>query len=490
MSGSFLSNFSFTVVLNMLVKLFWVFVIEIAVQNHLGTEVYGTYFEAFNFGYLFFFLLDLGLSNYTTRTVAGDHNQLKLLFPSVFSLKCILSLLYLLVLFAVASLMDYSPGHLQIVMFIGLNHVLMSMLVFFRGNVSALHLFKTDALLSVADRVVMGIICAGLLWLPSLKEGFGLGWFLAAQFAGYLLSMVLAFLVVRRQGGHLKFHLDIPLFRTILRQSYPFAVLFFLMSVYTRVDSVMLGRMLPNGEFEVGIYASAFRLLDAAIIFTVLLSNLLLPLFSRMISRGESVAGLAKESFNLVLVAAVILPLVCFHYADFLYPLLYKEHHAYGSKIFALLFLNFFPMALGYVFGTLLTAKAELRLLNLISIAGLLANVVLNLVFIPRWQAMGAVYATLITQSIITLCTFYFSLRYFKLAVYDFINLRVILFVVLNALVFWSVTFFQAGKGLEGLLLCLVCGLVLVPLFRLINLKDIRALIGSRASASSSQSNP
>lgn len=483
MAGSFLSNFSFSVVLNLLIKLFWVFVIEIAVQNTLGAEVYGVYFEAFNFSYIFFILLDIGLSNYTNRTVAGDPDSLRELFPSVWSIKLILTAVYLLALLLAAKLMGYDSLHFKVVMFIGLNHVLMSMMLFFRSTIGGLHLFKTDAVVSVMDRLIMGIVCAAFLWLPQLKESFSLDHYLVAMFIGYLGSFLFALWVVSRNGGKIRFFFDKGLFKDMLRKSYPFAVLFFLMGLYTRIDSVMLGRLLPEGEFEVGIYASAFRLLDAAVIFAVLLSNLLLPLFSRLISKKESVEALVKESFRIVIIAAVLLPLTCYFYADFLYPILYDENHVYGARVFAILFINFIPMAIGYIFGTLLTAKSELRLLNYISTLGLVVNIVLNAIFIPQWHALGAVYATIITQSLVTLSTFYFSIKYFRLQVYELINWRVLSYVLANVFGFYMMQ--KLGlQAIWSLAFSLLLGLIWVPVFRLIRLSDIRELIKSKAGTS------
>ena len=229
MSGSFLSNFSFSVVLNLLIKLFWVFVIEIAVQNTLGAEAYGVYFESFNFSYLFFILLDIGLSNYTNRTVAGDPDSLRDLFPSVWSIKLILTLVYLLVLFIAAKLMGYDALHFKVVMFIGLNHVLMSMMLFFRSAIGGLHLFKTDAVVSVIDRLIMGIVCGAFLWLPQIREHFSLDHYLFAMFSGYLGSLGIALWVLSRNGGKIRFFFDKAMFLDMLKKSYPFAILFFLM---------------------------------------------------------------------------------------------------------------------------------------------------------------------------------------------------------------------------------------------------------------------
>lgn len=483
MSGSFLSNFSLTVVLNLLIKLFWVFVIEVTVQRTLGAVEYGIYFESFNFGYLFFILLDLGLSNYTNRTVAGDPVSLKTLFPSILSIKLALTLVYIFVLYVATLVMKYDVRHTQVVMIIGLNHVLMSMMLFFRSAVGGLHLFKTDAVLSVLDRLVMGVLCSVLLWVPFANYSFDLNSYLYVMTVGYGGSMLIAFFVVARQGVGYKLTFKLSVFRDFLKKSYPFALLFFLMGLYTRIDSVMLGRLLDDGEFHVGIYASAFRLLDAAIIFAVLLSGLLLPMFSRMISKNEPVNSLVKESFNVVLIPAVLLPLGAYFYSDYLYGKLYKEHLEYGAMVFGLLFFNFIPMAMGYIFGTLLTAKSELKLLNLISVAGLIINVVLNALLIPKWEAMGAVAATIATQSLVTLSTFFFSIRYFRLPVYEFIHFRVIGYGLLNLLIFYLLQKYWENEA-AALLSSLVLGLVLVPVFRIIRLSDLKQIAKSARPAS------
>ncbi|MFZ1618872.1 MAG: polysaccharide biosynthesis C-terminal domain-containing protein, partial [Flavobacteriales bacterium] len=51
-----------------------------------------------------------------------------------------------------------------------------------------------------------------------------------------------------------------------------------------------------------------------------------------------------------------------------------------------------------YIFGTLLTASGDLKTLNMMAACGMVLNIGLNLVLIPRWQVLGAATAGLITQ--------------------------------------------------------------------------------------------
>jgi O-antigen/teichoic acid export membrane protein len=45
----------------------------------------------------------------------------------------------------------------------------------------------------------------------------------------------------------------------ILKESYPFAILGVLMSIYYRIDAVMIEQLLPNGKEQAGIYAAILQ---------------------------------------------------------------------------------------------------------------------------------------------------------------------------------------------------------------------------------------
>ena len=72
MQNRFIKNIIFLLFLNLLVKPFWILGIDREVQNLLGDASYGTYQALFNFSYLFYILLDLGITNFNSRAVAQD----------------------------------------------------------------------------------------------------------------------------------------------------------------------------------------------------------------------------------------------------------------------------------------------------------------------------------------------------------------------------------------------------------------------------------
>jgi O-antigen/teichoic acid export membrane protein len=172
------------------------------------------------------------------------------------------------------------------------------------------------------------------------------------------------------------------------------------MSFYNRIDSVMLERLLPDpmGKEQAGIYAQAFRLLDAVSMFGVLFAGLLLPIFARMIKQKDPIGQMVQLSFTLLIVPALIIAISSIYYNHEIMTLLYHSNTENSSEILGILMTGFIGIATTYIFGTLLTANGSMKQLNLMAFGGMVLNVILNLILIPRMQAFGSAYASLATQ--------------------------------------------------------------------------------------------
>jgi len=72
MQGNFLTNLILSLFLNLLIKPFSLLYIDAEVQNRVGAHDYGLYFSLLNLSVLFNILIDLGINNYTIRTMARD----------------------------------------------------------------------------------------------------------------------------------------------------------------------------------------------------------------------------------------------------------------------------------------------------------------------------------------------------------------------------------------------------------------------------------
>lgn len=400
MRKKFLTNLILLLFLNLLVKPFWILGIDRSVQNVVGAGDYGFYFVVFNFSFLFNILLDFGITNYNNRNIAQHNQLLNKHFSSIVILKLLMAVLYTVVTFTAGLIIGFNGQQLQLLAVLSFNQFLLSFILYLRSNISGLLLFKTDSFLSVLDRVLMILICSVLLWGHLTTTPFRIEWFVYAQTAAYLLTALTALLIVIKKASFRRLNWNFPFFVMIIKQSFPFAILVLLMTFYNRLDPVMIERLLPenSGEQQAGIYASAFRLLDASNMIAYLFSVLLLPIFSRLLKQKETVVHIVRLSFTLLIIISVIVAFGSSFYSRELMGLLYRDHVEESASVFSLLMLGYIAISTTYVFGTLLTANGSLTMLNFVAAGGMLINFLLNLILVPKFLAVGSAWASLITQ--------------------------------------------------------------------------------------------
>lgn len=435
MKREFLLNIGFLIVVNLLIKPFYIFGIDRTVQNTVPVADYGLYFTLFNFAFLFHIINDFGLQNFNNRHLSQHRHLLAKYLPSFLALKSLLALLYLLVVLLAGWLAHYPPAYFRLLLPIGINWILMGLVLFLRSNVSGLGWYRLDSMLSVLDRSLLIIVCSILLWAPAWTGRFRIEWFIYAQTFTLLLTVLIAGSLLVRQIKSWSFRLRPLYLLLILKKSYPYALVIFLMTIYTRIDGVMIERLLADGAQQSGIYAMAYRLLDAATMFGFLVAGLLLPMFSRLLHKGQSVVPLLRLSFRLVWVLSVGLAIAVFFFREEIMVALYREGTAYGGAILGYLMLSFVAVCGTYIHGTLLTANGRLLRMNLVFTAGVVLNVGLNAWLIPRQQALGAALATCVTQFVVWLAQAEITRREFRLPLAPGFLVRILLFTGLAVVV-------------------------------------------------------
>ncbi len=381
------------------------------VQNTVGSSEYGFYFALFNFSLLFNIFLDLGITNFNNRNIARHHQLLSKHFSNIIGLKFLLGFLYILIIFIGAFLVDYNERQIKFLLVLAGNQFLLSLIMYMRSNISGLQLFKTDSMLSVLDRLLM-IIIVGFLLL-NFRNSFRIEWLIYSQSVSYILTSMVAFFIIKAKSIGLKFNFNLKFFLVILRKSYPYALLVLLMTSYTRIDSVMIERLLPDGDTQTGIYAHGYRILDASSQYALLFATLLLPMFAKMLIKKENVAQLVKVSFLLLVIPAVIIAVNFSFFRNDIIYVLYNDHIKESAKVFEILILGFIPISVTYIFGTLLTANNNLRELNIMAGIGVLLNLILNFFLIPELKSYGAALASLITQFLTALMQVFIARKVF-----------------------------------------------------------------------------
>lgn len=489
MQNRFIKNIIFLLFLNLLVKPFWILGIDREVQNLLGDASYGTYLAIFNFSYLFYILLDLGITNFNSRNIAQDPKMLSRHFGGLTEIKLLLGLIYALVVFVIGYFSGYSEGlKLKLLFWCGLNQILLSFVLYLRSNIQGLLLFKQDSILSVFDRVLAIVIMAMVLWSGWFpRESFNILWYLQAQTVAYVCTIIFALVIVLRHIDHVSFKINFAFFRDILRQSIPFALLVLLMSVYSRVEPFLLERLLDDGGSQAGVYSRAYRLFDAGNNISNLFAVMLLPMFAASLKNKTELSKLVKTSFNVIVAMAGIVLVMCVCYRQEIMLMMYHPEEAeteasYLSRIgqyanvFPLLMGSFFCLSTTYVFGTLLTANGSLKQLNLVAAAGVIINILLNLVVIPRYYSMGAACTSLCVQFVTALAQYLIAEKMFHLQLGLRYWLHLVVFMGSVVLCTWLAKLWIPNPFLSFAIgFCL--NVVLIFITRLLRIKEIVSLV-------------
>jgi len=409
----FVFNLCLLIFLNLLVKPFWMLGVEVGVQNSVGAESYGIYFSIFNFTMLLNMVLDMGTTNFNNRTIARNTQLLDKHLSSYIILRLLLGVVYFVVIFSVALLIGYRGFQLKLLFWIGLNQFLSAFLLYVRSNISALLMFKTDSVISVTDRLLMILFCGLLLWGNVTDEPFRIEWFVWSQTIAYTITIAIALTIVLRKAHLRRLTWNWPFFVVIIRKSLPYALITLLMACYYRIDSVMLERLLPRdiAAEQAGIYATAFRLLDALVMIAYLFSVILLPLFSKMLKQQENVVPVVRTSFSLLFLFSVSAVVILYFYREPVIQLLYREHIDNSVAVFRLIIFGLIPISMNYLFGTLLTANGSMKELNITAAVGIVINVLVNLLLIPRMQACGSAVASFCTQFTVSLLQFLLAMH-------------------------------------------------------------------------------
>lgn len=477
MQKKFISNLALLLVLNLLVKPLAIFGVDVKIQNELGESIFGNYFALLNLAIILNIFLDFGINNFTTRTVAQQPHLIEKYAGKVIPVKFILFVLYSILGLGIGWLLGWTQMDLFILSILLFNQFLISCIAYGRSHLGGLLEFRNDSIVSVADKILYILFAGYILYFSDLKADFSILWLVGIQTICYLITLLLVVYFLNRKLRIPKLNFDYTFSKVLIKKSLPFAILIFLMFLYTRTDALMLKVLLPDGELQSGIYAQGYRILDALVMFAMLFSNLLFPLFSNLFAKKESINTILKFSTKLLVGGAIAVGLIGFFNANWIVQQLYETNIVAGANSMRWLALSFIGFSAIILFGTVLTAKGELRKLNRIAFVGVIMNIILNLILIPTLKAEGSAISTLSTQGFVAIVQVLEVIRCLKIRINQKILFQFSITLVLLLALNLSIDFLAIPLGffvasLSSLILLFLTGMIDIKQLKEVFLKD------------------
>jgi len=399
MKREFTINIILLVIINLLIKPAYIFGVDARVQNLVGIEAYGMYFDYFNFVFLFQFLNDPGLQNWNAQHVPKNRDQVGLHLGNLLKIKLIFGVLFIIITLISSLMVGYDDPKMMLLLCV--NMILSTLFIFLRGTIAGLGHYRIDSFLSVLDKALMIFILGYLAWISSYQTHFEISALIYGQGLAYLLSCIVAAIFLYKKVTWRVMDFSFKYMRDVIKWSAPYVLILIFMTSYNRLDGVMLGRLIDDNSYQAGVYATAYRFYDAANMIGYLFAALLLPMFAANMNDHKTLHILKEIGLRFVVLSASMIVLSIVFYGEKMLAILFDEFTPDFVLVLRLLILSYFMVAVAYIFGTMLVACGKVRYLNYLFGIGLLLNIVLNLFLIPSFLAVGAALATLLTQSFV-----------------------------------------------------------------------------------------
>ncbi len=217
----------------------------------------------------------------------------------------------------------------------------------------------------------------------------------ALTFDGFILAAGLVWMYHRRGNSMRKWHFRKVRAKALLKQSFPLILSAVMVSIYMKIDQVMLKTV---GSAEVGIYAAAAKLSEAWYFIPIAIVTSVFPAIIH--ARKTDLERYNKRMGNLYdLLIFISLPIALFvsFFGPDIINLLYRNNQFDGAgPMLAIHIWSGVFVFLGSASTQYLLAEGYTLVSFQRTALGALINVVLNLWLIPLYGGMGASIATLI----------------------------------------------------------------------------------------------
>ena len=362
------------------------------VARYLGPEQFGIFNYAIAFVGLFGVFATLGLNSIVVRDIVRDPAYKNETLGTAFTIKFIGGFLTLLVTIGIISFIQ--PGDSLTLWLVG---IIAAGLIFqafdtidfwFQSQVMS----KYTVYAKNSAFIVISII---KIWL--ILNHAPLIAFAWAGLAEIVLGAVGLTMVYHRNNQYVKdwqFNLDRA--KNLIKESWPLILTGVVISIYMKIDMVMLGLLIDSSE--VGYYTVAVQLSEVWYFIPSIVMISIYPTFVRLYHQDEEIyTQRLQQVMGYFFWGSLILSLVIIFIAKDIIFLLYGLSYLPAVNILKVHILSSIIVSMSVIFSHRYILNGTLKISFYGAFIGAITNIILNIWLIPLYAGMGAAIATVIS---------------------------------------------------------------------------------------------
>jgi len=222
------------------------------------------------------------------------------------------------------------------------------------------------------------------------------------------MTLFFLYFYSRNKQKFFSWKFDFKLAKSLLSDSWPLLLSAIAMSIYLRIDQIMIGQMMSMTD--VGLYAVAVKFSEFGNFIPGVLITSLLPaiILSKKVGT-ELFVSRFKKLYGVLFIASVGIAVVLTIFSEPIVNLLYGSSYAPASLILRIYVWSIIPMFISVALAQYLVIE-KLTIFSLYTtLVGAVSNIILNLILIPQYGLVGAAISTVISYSIAVLSILIFK---------------------------------------------------------------------------------
>ena len=375
------------------------FLTTIYLARVLGASEYGKFAFAYGFVTLFSVLAKFGLDLLTSRDIGENPHLAGKYLHATLTLRTLLSAGFLLLILIITQFVQKDFEIKQLIFLLAISAGLQSYGGAGTALFEGLQLFAYRSFLNL---VVYGLIFLALLISMGIDPGLGSAG--VAFLIGTSLYCVISLFLCHKKVAPLGWSRDFPFVWNLFKMAVPLGLMEVFIGIYYRLDTVMLSFFWTDAI--VGWYDAAYTFVYGLRLIPVSVALVLLPGLSNLYSREQDKAvRIYRGTMYYSIATGIWITFLIAINAHQLVDLVFGSGYNPSAGVLSLLIWTcvlMFGNALQCIF--LLVTQQRVALLRATAL-GAIANLILNLILIPRWDMYGAAIATFLSE----LCVFFAS---------------------------------------------------------------------------------
>lgn len=366
------------------------------VARYLGPVEFGVFNFVIAFTAIFSVIANLGLDGILVRELVSQPKRKEILLGTVFWLKVMGAIVAVLIIYLTTNLLSIGPTTNIYILIVASGIIFQSFTVidsYFQSEV-------LSKFVSICSMVQLFI--STLLKIFFVIKGVGLIWFVLVVLIDQVALAASLFIAYRshNQTDFFKFF-DFALAKRLLKDSWPLIFSSLVITIYMRIDQVMIKEML--GDYEVGIYSAAVKLSEVWYFIPMILSNSLFPaiLNAKKVDK-KLYYNRIQRFYTLVFWLALVICIPMSFLSGVLVSFLYGAEYQEAGQVLSIHVWAGIFVFLGVVSGKFYLSE-NLQIYTTINTAiGAIVNVGLNYFLLPLYGVVGAALATLVSYAVAT----------------------------------------------------------------------------------------